>query len=75
MTKHCRKPSHLQTKENQFLVTQIQDALWRKLNNTKPFLSRKKNFAFDVENGFKTKYRVLVAKQSIFKCAFATLET
>ena len=38
MTKHCRKPSHLQTKENQFVVIQIEDALWRKLNNTKPFL-------------------------------------
>ena len=62
MTKHCRKPSYLQTKENQILVIQIQDALWRKLNNTKPFFSRKKSFALDVENGFKTKYTVLVAK-------------
>ena len=43
MTKHCRKPSHLQTKENQFLVTQIQDTLWRKLNNTiNPFLAARR---------------------------------
>ena len=37
MKKHCKKLSHLWTKENHLLVIQIQKTIWKKLNNLKPF--------------------------------------
>ena len=49
MTKHCRKPSHLGTKIKSLIVIQIQEALWRNLNNLKPSFSRIKSFTFQRE--------------------------
>ena len=40
MSKHCRKPSHHKIKS--LLVIEIQEELWRKLNNLKPLFSHNK---------------------------------
>ena len=40
--KTLQETSHSRTKENPFLVIQIQQALWRKLNNLKPISSLNK---------------------------------